>query len=274
MMIALWSLSIDTVRSKARHDAIEQMLQREIGQLGPGVRLIDWKVKTAEELLQEAELADQNDELEETGASRPSSTLEVDPKALALEVEVRAPIVFSYKTVSDLHERVFSDLQTRGVLQADDPLALELIVVRTTSLNPAIPPTLTPSPTATATPTPGPTPTPTHTPRPSPTHSPSPTLTPADTQTLAATATLTPTLAPSPTFTPTPVPAVVANTGGRGIRLRWTPGGPISGTLPEGTLVSMSLEREIDAGGVEWVRVDLQDGRFGWVAAEYLVLLR
>ncbi|HMR65934.1 MAG TPA: DUF389 domain-containing protein [Anaerolineae bacterium] len=274
MAWTLWSLSIDTFRSTERQDAIEQAVQRAVGQLGPGVRLIDWQVKTAEELRQEASLTGQDEEGEAIEASGLASTPELDSKTLALEIEVRAPTVFSYRTVSALRERIFSELQARGVLQADDPLALDLVVIRTTSLNPAIPPTSTPTPTDTATPTPGPTPTPTNTPWPSLTPSPSPTLSPTQTSTPPVTVTATPTLPPTSTFTPTPAPAVVANTEGRGIRLRWTPGGPISGTLPEGTMLFVSRQRETDADGVEWVRVDLEDGRFGWVAAAYLVFLR
>ncbi|HRV96344.1 MAG TPA: SH3 domain-containing protein, partial [Anaerolineae bacterium] len=71
-----------------------------------------------------------------------------------------------------------------------------------------------------------------------------------------------------------PAPAVIANTDGQGLRLRWTPGGPIAGALPEGTIVDVLPQHEVDADGVDWVKVDVLDGRSGWVAAEYVVELR
>jgi hypothetical protein len=64
----------------------------------------------------------------------------------------------------------------------------------------------------------------------------------------------------------------VDNTGGRGIKLRWTPGGPLAGVLPEGTQVTILYDRaEVD--GFEWVRVSAEDGKVGWVAAEYLTVI-
>jgi hypothetical protein len=66
---------------------------------------------------------------------------------------------------------------------------------------------------------------------------------------------------------------VVANTDGQGLRLRWIPAGPIATTLPEGSLVLILYDREI-VDLTEWVKVEADEGRVGWVAAEYLVELR
>ena len=63
---------------------------------------------------------------------------------------------------------------------------------------------------------------------------------------------------------------MVANTGGQGVRLRWTPSGIIAGTLSEGTVIQILYDREF-VGRVEWVKVDAGGGRIGWVSAEYLV---
>ena len=66
---------------------------------------------------------------------------------------------------------------------------------------------------------------------------------------------------------------MVANTGGRGVRMRWTPGGPISATFSEGTVVRILYEREL-VDQVEWLKVDAGGERIGWIAAEYLVEIR
>jgi hypothetical protein len=67
------------------------------------------------------------------------------------------------------------------------------------------------------------------------------------------------------------VSAVVANTGGRGINLRWTPGGLVAGTLPEGTIVRILNERaETDL--TVWVKIIDQTNRLGWVAEQYLLV--
>jgi len=70
-----------------------------------------------------------------------------------------------------------------------------------------------------------------------------------------------------------PVSAVVAFTDGRGVRLRWTPAGPIAATLSEGTQVQILYDREF-VGRVEWIRVDVGGERIGWISAEYLVEIR
>ncbi|MEW5956658.1 MAG: SH3 domain-containing protein, partial [Chloroflexota bacterium] len=95
-------------------------------------------------------------------------------------------------------------------------------------------------------------------------HTPAPTAT--------ATATQTPTASPTatPTLTPTPVSALVANTNGRGLKLRWTPAGPVAGVLPEGAVVQILSERAT-ADGLAWVKVTDAGGRVGWVAESYII---
>ena len=99
----------------------------------------------------------------------------------------------------------------------------------------------------------------------SPTPTPTPSPAPTDTPTPTPTSTHT----PAPTLTPTPMVAVVSGTGGRGLLLRWTPGGAIARTLREGERVEILYRRET-TGGVEWVEVRDGQGRIGWVAAEYV----
>ena len=176
-----------------------------------------------------------------------------DGETVHLEVHVRA-------TRPVLHQETV-DLQERVALRLQRPVALALTVIPTIRLDPFVPPTLTP------TPTPGPTstPTPTSTPSPTPTFSPTPT----DTPTPTPTSTSTPTTTPAPTLTPTPVVAVVSGPCGRGLFLRRTPGGAIARTLREGERVEI-LYRSETTDDVEWVQVRDEQGRIGWVAAEYV----
>lgn len=254
MAWVLWALSIDSFKQAALERAIDRVLTEEVEEVkifGAAAKLDSWKI------------LENDDDTDET---------------LNIEVQIRTLTPPPHQSVVDLQERVGSGLQKDGVIEVDQPLALVLIVVRTTALAPFIPPTPTPTPTFTATPTPGPTHTPTNTPTPTLTNTPTstststPTETRTPTSTLTQTATPTPTdtATPTPTFTPTPVSAVVDNTNGRGVRLRWTPGGPIAATLSEGTVVRVLSEPTI-FDQIEWIRVDAGESRIGWVAAEYLV---
>lgn len=177
--------------------------------------------------------------------------------SLKVEALVRSSRSFSYEQVVDLQNRVAEAVQK--------PLALVFLFVPTTELNPVIPPTPTPTPTFTSTPTPGPssTPTPTDT----------PTLTPTLTPTASPTATPTVTPSPTATFTPSPtpmpVPARIAFTGGRGVKLRWKPGGLVAGTLAEGTWVLM-FNQQISVDWQVWVKVIDPNERIGWVVQDYL----
>jgi hypothetical protein len=195
-----------------------------------------------------------------------------DEDTLKLEVHVRSTSNPSHDSVVDLQNEVANTLRQADVLKPDQPLALILIVIPTTALDPRVPPTWTPTPTFTATPTPGPTQTPTNTPTATPTATPTVTSTSTHTPTPTHTTTATPTPTPTPTLTPTPALAVVASTGGRGVKLRWTPAGPVAGTFPEGTQVTV-LYKRVTVDGIEWVEVIDAAGRKGWVAAEYLVRL-
>ncbi len=249
MTWVLWTLSIGSFQQAALAQTIEQVLSREVGLLDPPATLDSWEIV-------------ENGEEED---------------ALDLEVRVRSTGDPSHQSVVDLQDRVANGLRAAGALGMEQPIGLVLIVIPTTALDPRIPPTPTPTPTFTATPTPGPTPTPTRTPSatstPSATPSPIPSqplLGPTSTATPPSPATPSPT--PSPTFTATPASAVVANTGGRGVNLRWTPGGPLAGALPEGSQVRILSDRA-EADGLEWVRVVDGAGRTGWVAADYVVII-
>lgn len=197
---------------------------------------------------------------------------EAEDGSLKLQVEVRSPHNLSHQSVVELQNRV------AGILQLEQPLALVLVVIPATELDPVVPPTPTLTPTFTLTPTPGPSPTatatPTLTPTPTPpptataTHTPTATATPTSTASPTASPTSTPTM--TPTLTPTPVSAFVANTNGRGLKLRWTPAGLVVGALPEGTVVQILYDRAT-ADGLAWVKVMDAEGRLGWVAESYLI---
>ncbi len=182
-----------------------------------------------------------------------------DNGVMHLQVTVSATRKIRYDETVRLQEEIATNLQR--------PVRLTLRVIPITDLNPFIPPTFTPTPTPTptlrSTSTATPSPTATATPTPTNTSTPSPTVTP--------TATATPTSTPVPTATPTPTPAMatVSGTGGRGIHLRWTPGGEIAGVLPEGTVVQI-LGGPVQNEGIQWVKVRDDKGRVGWVDGEYL----
>lgn len=235
-------LTVIHFKEVALDKRMESILRTEIQRMDRGVRLDNW-TKT-----------------------------EVDDGSLRLQVEVRSPHGLNYQSVVELQNRV------AGALQLEQPLALILVVIPATELDSVVPPTPTPTPTFTLIPTPGPSPTPTTTPTATLTQTPTPTVTPTHTppptatQTPTATRTATPTSTPTPapTLTPTPISALVANTNGRGLKLRWTPAGLVAGALPEGTSVKILDERAI-ADGLAWVKVRDTEGREGWVVQNYLV---
>jgi hypothetical protein len=245
----LWTLSIDSFKQVALERTIERVLAEEVKQLGlePLPALDGWKIVETPE----------------------------DEETLTLEVRVRATENPGHDRVVLLQDRVANDLRQANMLDVDQPLALILIIIPTTALDPRVPPTWTPTPTFTATATPGPTPTPTNTSTPTvtPTNTPTVTPTPTHTPTPTNTPTATPTPTPTATSTPTPALGVVANTQGRGVKLRWTPGGPVAGALPERTPVTILYGRITDDKGVEWIEVVDSEGRKGWIAADYLVIL-
>lgn len=198
-----------------------------------------------------------------------------DDEILELSITIRTPYQLAYQTVLDLQERIATQLQR--------PVALKLVVIPTTELDPLIPPTLTPTPTATMTPTPTPSVTPgpsatqtatrvpTATSTATPTETPTPTATSTPTLTPSATSTPTPTPTPTVTATPTPSIAVVSGTGFAGVLLREQPGGKVIGGLYEGESVALFHQRQV-VGGLEWALVRDQEGLMGWVVTIYLEL--
>jgi len=169
---------------------------------------------------------------------------------LDLEAVVRTSRQPAYQTVISLQEAVAERLQ--------QPVALELMAIPVIQLDPLIPPTFTP------TSTPGPSSTPTNT----PTATASP-LPPTHTATLTPTPRNTATVTPTPTATP--LLAYVANSFGRGIYLREAPSGSVIGFLPEGAPLEILEGHEI-INRIEWVEVQDQYGRTGWIVIHYLII--
>lgn len=186
-------------------------------------------------------------------------SIDTSDSTLRLQVTVRTSRQPNYSQVVDLQKAIAASLQRT--------IALQLIVVPTTKLDPLVPPTITPTFTPTLTPTPGPSLTPTITPTPTPTA----TLTPAAANTSTPTLTPTETPTPTPTFTPTPILAYIVNTGGLGIYLRQTPEGMIIGALPEGSAVQILYQRET-VNGLDWIEVRDIFGRIGWLLVDFLVI--
>jgi uncharacterized hydrophobic protein (TIGR00271 family) len=246
--LPLGVLTANSLRETDFRRTLQKTLQEEVTAMGR-VELVDWKII-------DSGVADE--------------TIP-DDGTLRLEVQVRTTRRISYQEVLDL--------QTRVAVRLQQPVALKLTVFDTTQLDPFIPPTFTPTPTptltatSTSTPTPGPTVTPTSTHTPTLTPLPTSTSTPTNTPTRAPTATptSTPTHTPTPTHTatPTPVIALIGGTGGRGVRLRWTPGGAIAGVLREGERVEILRQRQM-VDDQEWLQIRDQEGRIGWVAAQYV----
>ena len=179
---------------------------------------------------------------------------------LLLEAIVRSENLIPHSSVIALQEQIGIDLQRT--------VALNLILIRVTKLDPLVPPTPTPTPTETSTPTPGPSPTTTNTPTETPTVVPSPTATetplPTDTPIPTATETATPTETP----TATPVTAVVIFPYGLNLRAGPDAESELLSFLPTGTIVVVLDEREV-IDGVAWQQVE-SDGVVGWVLADYL----
>ena len=144
------------------------------------------------------------------------------------------------------YARVVS-LQQEIALKLNQSVALQLIIVPGTRLDPLVPPTRTPTPTATAT---G---------RPTATN----TLTPSPTPTKTSTPT------PTATFTPTPVLAYISNTSGRGVHVLDAPEGNILFSLPEGWPVYILYERQT-VNNVEWLQIRNANGDVGWVPSIYV----
>ncbi len=238
----LWSLSIGSFREAALERAIEQVLEKEIRHMNPQAVLDSWKIMEPEE--------------------------KEEKETLRLRVQIRSPFKPAYPQVVELQDRVVNGLRAAGELDLNRPLGLILVVIPTTALDPRLPPTPTITATAGFSPTPTSTTTSIPTPSPTMTTRPTQTATPSPTPTLVSPKTPT----SEPTFTSTPALAVVANTAGQGVNLRWLPAGPRAGALPEGSQVRILPGRE-SADGLEWIKVRDDLGRTGWIAAEYVVII-
>jgi uncharacterized hydrophobic protein (TIGR00271 family) len=197
-------------------------------------------------------------------------------RGVHLDITIRSPYGVSYQQTVALQKGI--------AVRLNRTVELVLTVVPVTQLNPFVPPTPTSTPTPTwtptltPTPTPGPTATPTMTPTPTwtptPTQTPTPAQTPTRLPTLTATTTPTPTSTPTATPTPTPTPVitgVIANTGGRGVRVHASPGGKTIAAWPEGTRVTIIAGPE-SVQGQDWLRVRDDKGVEGWVAADYILI--
>ncbi len=134
--------------------------------------------------------------------------IDASNSTLDLRITTRTSLQPNHQQVVDLQKAIAARLQRT--------IAIQLIIIPTTKLDPLVPPTLTPTFTLTSTSTPGPSLTPTMTPTPMPTA----TSTPIATNTLPPSFTPSHTATPAPTLTPTPLLAYVAFTGSSGTYLR------------------------------------------------------
>jgi len=168
-----------------------------------------------------------------------------------MNITIRTSEQFTHQQVVDLQKAIATHLQRT--------VAVELIIVPTTRLDPLIPPTFTPTLTPTLTHTPGVSPTPTLT------HTPTATITLTPTVTQTPTITLTPT----PTATSTPNTAFIVSLDSPGTYLRESPSGEILVWLPNNTQVEILQDRVL-FNNRDWILIKTLDLRTGWVPADYL----
>jgi uncharacterized hydrophobic protein (TIGR00271 family) len=147
------------------------------------------------------------------------------------------------------HHQVVN-IQSGVANQLNQPVALQLMFIPLTRLDPLIPPT------PTSTPTPGPSSTPTATP------------TSTATSTATPTSTFTPTLTATATITPTPIIGQI-DTGKNGIYALTQPNGNLSHFLPEGSIVQLTSNR-LQIEKTLWLEVNDLTGRTGWVMAQFV----
>ena len=223
--IPLIFLTLNVVREASRQQTIRQVVEAEVGKL-------------ADTQFVSLELQDH----------QPGLNIQVTLRAL------RQP---TYEQTLALQAALADRLQ--------EIVALQLIIIPASRLDPLSPPTQTP------TSTPGPSLTPTTTSTPTPTLPPTLTSTPTATASPTATPTATITASPTATFTPTPVLARIALTGGKGIYLRDAPRGKTIRSLPEGAQVFILYQREW-INGQEWIEVRTLEGQTGWVLAIFLAV--
>lgn len=172
---------------------------------------------------------------------------------LKLDITIRSNRPPTYSQVVSLQEALVAEL--------NKPVALNLNHIRSETLDPLVPPTMTPTVTVTNTHTPGPSPTITRSPTPTPTSTP--------------TITSTPTEMPTPTETripptPTPRPAYVVNYGVPPYyNLYQEPGGPVIASLRLNANI-LDLNETQSFEGIIYVRVMDEDGRIGWLPQMYV----
>ena len=176
-------------------------------------------------------------------SSEDDAALKKNERVLTINITVRSSQNIPYQTVVNLQ----TDLATK----LDRPVALQLISVPFTKLDPLIPPT------ATYTPTPGPSPTMTIT------------FTPTNPPTATATITATPTETATLTPTITPILAAIIGTDGKGIYMRDEPNGKITFILPEGALVQLTGNRTTTRITL-WIEIKDLLGRTGWLPSQSL----
>jgi uncharacterized hydrophobic protein (TIGR00271 family) len=247
--IPLGILTAQSVREAAFEERLARAIRNEVAAMNPAdagalgqIELADWERLPVE---------DDND-------------------TIHLQVWVRSPRTVRHQEVVELQERLAGTLQL--------PVELQLSVIRTTCLDPFVPPTPTPTPppgsTATFTPSPTATPTSTSTPTPTPTATATPTATPTPTPTATPTYTPTPTSTPTPTPTATPVLAEVGGTGGQGVWMYRQPGlkGIKITAWRDGTVVTIAGGPE-EADGYIWIQIIDPKGRLGWIPDRYLIRL-
>jgi len=181
-------------------------------------------------------------------------TTDASNSTVQLDVTLRASRQPFYQEVVDFQSGIATRLQR--------PVALHLVVIPMTVLDPLVPPTHTPTPTS------GPTATATKTPAPTATLTPTPSETPMPT--------FTPTTSATPTYTATstPHPARIVGTGGRGVFLRVSPGGEVlpGAFLDEGASIFLLYQRQ-ELNGIVWLQVRDAQGREGWVKAMFVLLV-
>ncbi len=218
--IPLLALTLRFVSEGQLARAVRQAVEAEIAQL-PNSQLVEIQMDTAD-------------------------------TTLDLIITARASRQPTYQEVVAMQESIATQLQR--------PVALHLIVVPMTVLDPLIPPTHT------LTPSPGPSSTSTAT------HTPTQTATSTSTQTATSTPTPTVTLTSTPTPTSTPIPARIFGTGGRGVFLRQIPGGTtVPGVvLSEGATIYL-LNQRATLDGTDWVKVRDAHGQEGWIKAMFVV---
>ena len=153
------------------------------------------------------------------------------------------------------------DLQTNIASAINQTVALKLLVIPTTNLDPLIPPTptntlvftLTPSATS------------------SPTLPPTSTFTPTITLTPSLTPSITPTVTLTPTPTATMMIAMISGSGGNYVYLRKSAAGNISHSLPEGAYLRLT-GNEVTIDNILWLEVVDLVNRQGWLPAQYVII--